>query len=423
MNHVNASIEGTCAGVLLLILFFGLSGKKRSHADSFLMLAFLSAISLLSDMVIWLCPSEASYRQTVAAATFFEYLAVYLMPCFYCSYVKNLLVENKAVMERLSKPILYGLFLAVAALIGNLFFGYYYAIDEACTYVGTDFFWLGELYPIVSIAAITLVMLSDRALILADKAVLLFYAVFNAVGVVLILLFPEGIAFDILSIFVTVIIVYIQQYSQLERRLVEQDAKLKQSTIDLMVSQIKPHFLYNTLNSLGSLCADKLPEVEDAMIRLSRYLREHLDLPQNSKLVSLRDEIDHVKDYFHLEKIRFGDRVKLELDISHWDASVPVLSVLTLVENAVTHGICAKEKGGTVTIRSAITGKEHIIYIIDDGVGFDVMQKPSQDRSHIGLSNTEFRLQALCGGKLTVQSTVGEGTVIEMRIPNSGGSL
>ena len=101
---------------------------------------------------------------------------------------------------------------------------------------------------------------------------------------------------------------------------------------------------------------------------------------------------------------------------------IPSLSLQPLVENAIRHGICKKEDGGTVTIRAEQTDTEYLVTVIDDGVGFDPASVGNDGRSHVGLESVRTRLQLLCGGSLTISSTPGVGTMSVIHLPRKNSS-
>ena len=132
-------------------------------------------------------------------------------------------------------------------------------------------------------------------------------------------------------------------------------------------------------------------------------------------------EMEHVKHYLHLEQIRFGDDLHVEYDIQEDDFFLPTLTIQPIVENAVKYGVGNKEEGGTVWIESHREGKQIIIIVRDDGIGFDVdefehipIQKDG--RTHIGLSNVKHRIEKMVNGTMTIHSRKETGTVVKITL-------
>ena len=133
--------------------------------------------------------------------------------------------------------------------------------------------------------------------------------------------------------------------------------------------------------------------------------------------VHFSKELKHIENYLKLEKLRFGDDLNIVYDIHEMDFFLPSLTVQPLVENAVKHGICEKEDGGTLTLRTYKDVETIVIEVIDDGIGFDIENSVRQEdgRSHIGIENVRNRLKQMCDGRLTIRSSHGKGTVATIR--------
>ena len=187
--------------------------------------------------------------------------------------------------------------------------------------------------------------------------------------------------------------------------------RLRRSRAELMASQIKPHFIYNTLNSIQKTVYD-----------FSTYLRSNLENVGERELIPFSDELRHIQAYLNIEKVRFGERLRVAEDIGTKSFQVPPLSVQPLVENAVKHGICARMEGGTVTIRSREEADAYVVEVEDDGIGFEVESiekrgKVSDKFSHIGLENIRFRIREIARGRLDIHSRPGEGTKVTVTFP------
>lgn len=201
-----------------------------------------------------------------------------------------------------------------------------------------------------------------------------------------------------------------------ERRMLS--AKLQESRISIMLSQIQPHFLYNVLNSIYYLCEKDPAAAQSAINHFSDYLRNNLNNLKETELITFDAELEHVHTYLELEKVRFGDELTVVYDTPVRDFLIPVLTVQPLVENAVKHGTSRKRGGGTVTVATRDCEDYYEITVTDTGKGFDPSAPPAADgHEHIGITNVRSRLKIRCDGKLTIQSTPGEGTVATIQIP------
>jgi len=151
-------------------------------------------------------------------------------------------------------------------------------------------------------------------------------------------------------------------------------SKLHDSNVALLMGQIQPHFIFNTLSSIRALIKVEPDIAYDMVYNFSNYLRANVDNISNLNGIKLAAEIEHIKNYVNIEKVRFGDRVHVEYDIQVKDFTVPPLSIQPLVENAIKHGICKKTEGGTVWIRSYPEEYYNVVEVQDDGVGFSAKQ-------------------------------------------------
>lgn len=206
-----------------------------------------------------------------------------------------------------------------------------------------------------------------------------------------------------------------------EARLNRQEAELTEMRTQIMLSQMQPHFLYNTFTTVSSLCylegAEKAQEVVD---KFADYFRQNLDSMGKERNISFEKELEHIQTYLWIEKIRFEDDLNVAYQIGPTNFMLPSLSVQPLVENAVKHGVCQKPGGGTVTIETQETAEEYLVIVRDDGVGFDPSEKPKDGRSHIGIDNIKQRLEIICGGRLEIASTPGKGTAATVHLPKEG---
>ena len=228
--------------------------------------------------------------------------------------------------------------------------------------------------------------------------------------------FTYGLAVTVLAQIVQIIFDLRKQrleavrYQQIQKELYE-------AKVSVMVSQIRPHFMYNALSSIAMLCKIKPDTAYEATIKFSDYLRGNMDSLKQTAPVPFKKELEHLEKYLYIEKLRFGKKLNIEYDIQADSFEIPLLSVQPLVENAVKHGVGMKEDGGTVTIATKETDDSFEIVISDDGVGFDVNEVKDDGRSHVGMENTKRRLKEMCGADIDITSAIGEGTTARIIIP------
>ena len=203
-------------------------------------------------------------------------------------------------------------------------------------------------------------------------------------------------------------------------QIVVQEQQERQRT-QLMLSQIKPHFLYNSLTVIRDLIQTDPQAAEKAVNDFSEFLRHNMLSINSDQPILLRQELTHVESYLALQQLRFGDELQVVYDIACEDIMLPTLTLQPIVENAVSHGIRESDSGvGTVTIQSREYEDHYEICVIDDGCGFDPALLEYGDSSHVGIKNVQDRLRRLCGGRLEIQSAPGSNTRVTILLPKEG---
>ena len=193
------------------------------------------------------------------------------------------------------------------------------------------------------------------------------------------------------------------------------DAQLSQSRISTMISQIRPHFIYNTLGSIEQLCSIDPPKAGELVHNFAKYLRGNFGELDNPKPILMSREMEHVRHYVSIEKVRFPDMTFL-FEMNSGDFHIPALTIQPIVENAIKHGLMKLPKGGTIRVVSYETDTHYCVSVEDDGMGFDTREL-LDERKHVGIRNIRGRLKAMVGGALEIESTIGAGTKVWITIP------
>ena len=224
---------------------------------------------------------------------------------------------------------------------------------------------------------------------------------------------PQPVTFLTVSIVISSVFYYTWLHFQFVR--VHESALEEEQRIQIMMTQIPPHFLYNTLATIRGLCLRSPEAAAQTIDKFSRYLRQNLDTLDQTGLVPFRQELEHVRIYTEIEMLMFP-YIHIRYDVEDEDFLLPVLSVQPLVENAVRHGVRARETGEIyIVVRKNEEG--HTITISDNGLGFDPAAIDPAGGKHVGIRNVRERLEQQCGGSLSVDSRIGEGTTITLFVP------
>ena len=235
-------------------------------------------------------------------------------------------------------------------------------------------------------------------------------------------MYYSGICFKVSTVILLLIILFqgakqvvVDHQASIKNKKIK--AELENSRITVMLSQIQPHFLYNSLTSVMDLCDSNPKQAKAAIADFADYLRGNLSSLKTENLISFGTELEHIEKYLRLEKLRFMDELEIVYDINSRDFMLPTLSVQPLVENAVKHGVGGKIGGGTVTIHTSETENEYIIRVTDDGVGFTEGEYADDGGTHVGIENIKKRLDMMINARLEIESKPGEGTRACILIP------
>ncbi len=201
---------------------------------------------------------------------------------------------------------------------------------------------------------------------------------------------------------------------------VKMQSEVTQANIRLLLSQIRPHFLYNTLNAVCALCRTDPALAEKAIVQFSKYLKSNMKAIEKTEPVRFEEELVHIKSYLWIEQLRLDSRLQVVWDLQERDFFIPLLSVEPLVENAIRHGISKQLEGGTLTIRTYKDYYNYYVQVIDDGVGFadgEISQYHYQQLQSTGIKNVASRLEIMMHGELRIESRKGIGTTATIVLP------
>ncbi len=426
MRAINVTLD-VYSGILCLILLTYLlkRGDRRDRAGKFfiLMCAF-SFGSAVGDIPNWVCEgyARAWYPAALWIGTVVYWLCTTGLLVAFTAYVIEYLKPKVRV-----NPVFFRICLLLGGLhafgilmsIGN---GMFFIIAPGNVYRRGEWFWLSQLIPFLIYALDVSIFVSYRQRLLRrDFAILTSYIALPLLAeAVQIMCF--GLALLSAGVSIGLLIIFINVQSERELRFERQEKVLAQQHIDIMLSQIQPHFLYNALTAIRRLCDHDPEQAKVAIREFSLFLRANMDSLKSKAPVPFEKELNHVENYIALEQRRFQNRLKVIYDIRCRDFSIPPLTVQPIVENAVRHGILRREQGGTITILTEETASGYSVKVMDDGVGINVSKAKETDEggAHIGIENVRGRLASLCAGELTITSEPNIGTTAVITIPKEG---
>ena len=235
----------------------------------------------------------------------------------------------------------------------------------------------------------------------------------KAYGMISRVCFVIVIALEVLSYAHNIQIMEVQK-----ERTEEENKKLQ---LQLLSTQIRPHFILNTLGAIRSMIMEDAKRASDLLYDFSMYLRKNIEEKDYTKPVPFGEELDYIETYLRLEQTRFGNRLNVEYHIEERSFWVLPLSIQPFVENAVKHGLFPKRGGGTLCISVTEDQQQIVIEIKDNGVGFDAenLQRIIDEKRSVGLRSAIYRIETEMKGQCRIISKESgiEGTIVRVTLP------
>lgn len=392
------------------LYFSVLIDDRKSHfRDLFLFMIFHECMILFLDSTTWFMQFKPQFTLLLKIANcLFFILGTEIITLFW-----NTQVEIMNLKSRAKKPLFVVIqvlaVVQIIAIIGNIFFGYFYTIENANFITNKKTGNLQYVYSMV-------VFIVSLYYAITTKTSMKIKAPFIAINILplcvsILQQFHYTLSFMYISVLAALIILYINIQVDMGRRIEEFKNRV-------MISQIQPHFMYNTLTTIKALCRVEPDLAAKTITNFADYLRGNMDFASLSTTIPFEKELNHTRIYTEIEALRF-DNIKFEFNIEDKDFEIPALTVQPMVENAVRHGVRSKPDAH-ILIHTYAEENYHVVVIKDNGKGFDHAQF-NGSRTHIGLLNTRLRVERLVNGKFTADSVPGKGVTITIKIPKQGG--
>lgn len=387
----------------------------RSYIKSFTVLLVVNICMQAGEMGIWLFDILKNPLMIKVCSFLSFACSPALMVTFnYC--LIGFVREKKEVSYRLSYLVsaLCGIYFILT--VCSLFNGMIFDIDVNGSYMDGTKIYISYIFDVV-LFIIEIVQIIKYWKILTVKGIVCLTS-FCMVSLFTMVL--QNVWYPIPELMMTtlsMIMMFMLFYGEQRRQLAEKERQLAESGVALAVSQIQPHFIYNTLATIKVLCRKNSAMAEEVTGQFARYLRVNLDKMGSSQPIMFDRELEHVKTYLWIEQVRFGDELLVKYDIQVTDFFIPALTVQPIVENAVKHGMMGKDETCTITISASETDRYYEIQVKDDGAGFSTDNMPQDKRAHVGIESVRTRLWNMVRGTLDISSKPGEGTWVTIRIP------
>ena len=402
----------TVLGLGISVFMPGMNRWNRRFFTALFTVLLLLMGAFLVDLIVYEFHDMALAEQI---DVYFQYLLVSLPMPMFTGYLLHFCGEDlrKSMLFRIVIG-LWGIYFILLGIAQCTTFLYYVTLDNQ--------FIRGSWHPLLTapLAAIMLFNLAGvirRRKRLPDKYYVAFLIhllpmtvatlIHAVIYVPLLVVF--GLSFSMLSMFGIILCDQIEQYMRQQREIAHQRASI-------MVLQMRPHFIFNTMMSIYYLCAQDSKKAQQVTLDFTSYLRKNFSAIASENTIPFANELEHTRAYLAVEQVQFEDSLFVEYDTPHTRFRVPPLTLQPIVENAVKHGMDPDSAPLRICIRTRETDAGHEITVEDNGPGF-AQANTDDSEPHIALANIQQRLEIMCGGKLTVMPREGGGTVVKITLP------
>ncbi|MBQ6480026.1 MAG: histidine kinase [Anaerolineaceae bacterium] len=420
----SAALLLSVMGLWFTFVMPGMDRWSKRFFLSFFIILFLSCVSVLIEMIFhyFSVPSSVIHFLLLLATLLLSLplpmLTVYLLHC--CG---EDLHSSKLLNAILILWSVYFVLLAITPYIRS--FGYITPEDQ---------YYRGPLYPLLLAPIIMILLLNftytiRRRIRLSRKAFQSFVIAQVPMMVTLIVnLFVDAVPLFDISYVISALVMYSfilsdqieqdrryqQEIVQQQRKIARQQREIAHERASIMVLQMRPHFIYNTLTSIYSLCRLDPPKARQITMNFTNYLRKNFNAIASDTAIPFLTEVEHTQAYLAVEQAQYDDMLIVDWDIPFTHFRLPPLTLQPIVENAVKHGMNPDSDPLRISIRARHTDENTEIIVEDTGPGFD----PSgESKPHTTLTNIRQRLEMMCGGSMTIMPRDGGGTVVILTIP------
>lgn len=394
--------------------------RYRQRLNQYFLGVSVSNIFMIAgDLADWLLQEIATPAQALTLTVFsvIFYVASAFVLYFFARYMEAYLKLSGRLKTWYLASVAVVCAVQILFALASPFTGAIFTVTEH-GYQRGALFLISQLVPLYCYLLFTATVILCRKSLTRREVVFFLLYIFVPLGGGAAQMFLRGIAVVNIGVSLALLFILVNIQFEYEIKVKKQEGELARMSVDIMLSQIQPHFLYNALGTISHLCKHDPVDAQKAIQEFSAFLRGNMDSLKDRDPVPFDQELNHVMNYLRLEQRRFQSRLKVVYEIQTTGFFIPPLSLQPLVENAVRHGILQKEEGGVLTIRAWEGEDDFFVAVEDDGVGFErASQLPDLgDHAHIGIENVQSRLASTVGGALSIQSS-DRGTTVTLAIP------
>ena len=399
-------------GLWFTAIMPGVDRWNRRFFRSFFLVLILSVCSVLTDIALRAASAPCAVirfmqvLECLLLALPVPMMTVLLLHC--CG-------ENMRETRLLQAvPGLWAVY-AVLATSGLVIDAFYFVTPDRQVHRGPWYPLM--LLPVIAILLLDLAAVIGRRRLLSRKVYLSFFITLLPMTVTLLV---QTFVDAFLLLDVCMVLSALSMYGLVLSDQIEQDLcqqrEIAQQRASIMVLQMRPHFIYNTMTSIYCLCSQDPEKAQQVVMDFTTYLRKNFTAVASAAPIPFSSELEHTRAYLAVEQAQYAKSLMVDYDTPHTFFRVPPLTLQPIVENAVKHGRDPNAGPLHISIRTRKTDTGSEITVSDNGCGYD----PADDSEpHIALKNIRQRLELMCGGSLTITPNDGGGTTVTVTIPDS----
>ncbi len=421
---VNLSVALSCVVIALLGILqsaFGSKVDKNSarHFIFFFSVLLLFASADLATIFIEGQKTGREWRIILSMTSYIEYCSPSVLSYIVSHYLLSI-VDPQHKFKKLRVSLIVMVFIHNLFITVSQYTGMIYKVNSQ------NLVDVGTLYPLAYIMNAAMIVVDlvllfryGKKLSRSEKVAFVMFITAPSIAIILRIFVVKDSVLIIAAMALTAFVMYVFTLADQTDRYYRQQQQNSKLKIDIMLSQIQPHFLYNSLMVIQQICLTDPEKSAAAIGDFAKYLRHNMDSITENAPIPFETELKHTKQYVQLQQLRFDDDLDVRYDIQCSDFKIPTLTLQPLVENAIRYGIRKSDDGkGTVTVSTREYPDRYEISVTDDGPGF-VPDSIPQDKENasLGLRNVRERLEMTCGGELVIDSVIGEGTAATIVLP------
>ena len=409
------------SGAMLIMMMIGIAFSafmpsldrwNRKYFVTFFSILLMYAVVLLIDLIIYTNPGIVAEQRVIIIIEYLFFSVLMPMPMPFLLHCCGESPKNSVPLRTVI--MLWGIFCIILCV--SQFTDVFYYIAQDNQYARAPLFLL-MIAPLSLIMIINTVSLIVRRKKLS-KRVFIALLVYLLPTVILVILYMVAavdtvvsfwMALCAITMFILILSDSMEQYMQQQREIANQRA-------GIMVLQMRPHFIYNTMMGIYYLCKQDPDKAQQVTLDFTTYLRRNFAAIASENTVPFKNELEHTRAYLAVEQAQFEDRLFVSFDTPHTMFRVPPLTLQPLVENAVKHGMNPDGDPLNISVMTRQTKGGSEIIVEDDGSGFN---SADDKEPHIALNNIKQRLEIMCKGKLEISQREGGGTSVKVTIPVS----